>query len=141
LATGVGNTSRAASCALKRHAAISGRNADPSRTSSVPSPTRASPIISVLMRKRVRWYSRSHASIASHRSSSGDRFHRLHDAQITQNRPLALSNARRRPTGKHSMTSLRPRSAWQKRHEEYTGIQDEECGLRFRILMKEHDGR
>ena len=62
---------------------------------------------------------RSHSSIASHRSSSGVRFHRSHLRQTTQSRPFAASNARRRPTGKCSTASLWPRSLLQKRQVRY----------------------
>ena len=38
---------------------------------------------------------------------------------MTHSRPLAESNARRRPTGKCSMASFAPRCRWQKRQTEY----------------------
>ena len=63
--------------------------------------------------------SRSHSSIASHRSSSGVRIHRSHPRQTTHNRPFSLSNASRRPTGNRSITSLVPSGPEQNRQVEY----------------------
>src|SRR3954470_4982916 len=103
-----------------RHAANSGRSAGPTRTSSSPSERRASPMLSVETRSRVSRNRRSHSSIASHRSSSGERFHRSHFRQTTHNRPFAASNASRLPTGNDSTTSFVPRPALQKRHVAYT---------------------
>src|SRR4051812_30840517 len=103
-----------------RHAANSGRSAGPTRTSSSPSESRASPMLSVETRSRVSRKRRSHSSIASHRSSSGERFHRSHFRQTTHNRPFAASNASRLPTGNDSTTSFVPRPALQKRHVAYT---------------------
>jgi hypothetical protein len=47
---------------------------------------------------------RSHSSIASRRSYSGDRFQRRQRSQIAQSRPFSWSKAIRRPTGKLSTT-------------------------------------
>src|SRR3954468_15061360 len=90
------------------------------RTSSSPSLSRARPIWSVETRRRVARKGRSHSSIASHRSSSGDRFQRSHLRHTTQSRPFAASNANRLPTGNDSTTSFVPRLALQKRQVEYT---------------------
>src|SRR3954470_15458050 len=91
------------------------------RTSSNPSPILASPMLSVDTRSLVSRYERSHSSIASHRSSSGVRFHLSHLRHTTQSRPFAPSKASRRPTGKCSIASLAPRSDLQNRQVEYMG--------------------
>jgi len=62
----------------------------------------------VVQRTRVARKRRSHSSIASQRSSSGDRFHRPQAPHTTQRRPSAASNASRRPTGNGSMLSFAP---------------------------------
>src|SRR6266576_142870 len=103
-----------------RHAANSGRSAGPTRTSSRPSDARARPMLSVDTLRRVSRKRRSHVSIASHLSSSGERFHRSHFLHTTHNRPFAISNANLRPTGKDSITSFAPRRTLQKRQVEYT---------------------
>lgn len=102
-----------------RHAANSGRSGSPIRTNSSPSGCRASPMFSVDMRTRVPRKSSSHASIASHRSSSGVRFQRWQRRQTTQRRPLAASNASLRPTGNSSNTSFAPRVFLQNIHALY----------------------
>src|SRR5215208_4098118 len=89
------------------------------RTSSSPSASRAIPMLSVEARRRVSRKDRSHASIASHRSSSGVRFHCPQCTHTAHSRPFAASKARRRPKGKCSMTSFAPRLASQKRQAEY----------------------
>jgi hypothetical protein len=104
------------SCDPYRHAANSGRSGLPIRIRSMPRTLGASPMLSVDTRARVLRYSRSHSSIASHRSSSGDRFHRRQCGHTAQSLPLAASNASREPTGKCSTTSLLPSRPWQKRH-------------------------
>src|SRR6185312_14923791 len=58
-------------------------------------------------------------SIASHRSSSGERFQRSQCGQTTHSRPLAASNARRLPTGNVSSVSLAPSALLQKRQVAY----------------------
>ena len=62
---------------------------------------------------------RSHSSIASHLSSSAERFHRSQWVHRTHNRPSFESNASRRPTGKFSITSFVPSGRLQKRQVEY----------------------
>jgi len=74
--------------------------------------------LSVDMRSRVARNLRSQSSMASHRSSSGERFHRSQCVQTTQSRPRAGSNANRRPTGNASITGFVPSDAWQKMHVE-----------------------
>ena len=51
----------------------------------------------------------SDASIASQRSSIGERFHRSHFRHTTQSRPFSGSKASLRPTGNSSRTSFSPR--------------------------------
>jgi hypothetical protein len=63
---------------------------------------------------------RSHSSIASHRSSNGERFQRRQSVQTTQSRPRPASKASRRPTGNDSTSVFAPRCALQKRQVEYT---------------------
>ena len=66
---------------------------------------------------------RSHSSIASHRSSSGVRFQRLHFRQTTHSLPFSASKASRRPTGKCWITSLEPRERVQNMQVRYTAAQ------------------
>ena len=102
-----------------RHDANSGRSGDPMRMRSSPSLNFARPISPVDARWCVPRYSRSHCSIASHRSSSGVRFQRPHFAQTTHSLPFAPSNASRLPTGKCSTASFLPSDEWQKMQVEY----------------------
>ena len=87
--------------------------------SVVPSRTLASPTLSVDTRRRVSRYSFSACSMASHRSSSGERFQRSQLRHTTQRRPRAASNASRSPTGNASSASLAPRGLLQKRQVAY----------------------
>src|SRR6185503_20903944 len=103
-----------------RQAANSGRSGAPMRTSSVLSLSRARPISAVATRRRVSLYSVSACSIASHRSSSGERFQRSHFRHTTQRRPLEASNASRRPTGNDEKVELVPSGWLQKRQVAYT---------------------
>ena len=73
-------------------------------------------------RTRVPRKIRSQSSTASQRSSSGVRFQRSHFVQTTQRRPRAASKARRRPTGKVSMTWLAPSGFLQNMHVAYMGF-------------------
>src|ERR1041385_775990 len=96
------------------------------RTSSNPPRKRASPMLSVDMRRRVPRKSRSLSSIASHRSSSGVRFHRPQRVHTTHSLPFFVSNANRRPTGKVGRKWLAPRSEWQKRQVVYIDAEERE---------------
>src|SRR5689334_3453305 len=62
---------------------------------------------------------RSQSSIASQRSSMGERFHREQLPQMTHSRPFSGSKARRRPTGKSSTTSFVPSDSLQNRQVLY----------------------
>ena len=110
---------RVLKCRPYRHAANSGRSGAPMRISSRPSASRARPMLSVETRTYVARNARSDSSIASQRSSSGERFQRPQWWQTTHSRPFAESNARRLPIGKCSIVSFVPRSFAQKRHVEY----------------------
>src|SRR5687767_8281519 len=85
----------------------------------MPSGSLASPMLSVDARIRVPSNRRSHSSMASHRSSRGERFQRSQVRHTTQRRPFEESNASRRPTGKCSIASLAPSGEWQKRQVLY----------------------
>src|SRR5688500_936297 len=85
------------------------------RTNSSPSRSWASPILSVEYRRWVARNRRSQSSMASQRSSIGERFQRVQCTQMTHKRPFSASNARRRPTGKSSITSLVPSDSLQNR--------------------------
>src|SRR5688500_15928154 len=89
----------------------------------MPSGSLARPMLSVDARIRVPSNRRSHSSMASQRSSRGERFHRSQVRHTTHRRPFAESNASRRPTGKCAIASLAPRGAWQKRQLLYKGPQ------------------
>jgi len=54
---------------------------------------------------------RSHSSIASHRSSSGERFQRPHCVHTAQSRPFAASNASRRMRARGTLRIGGPRTA------------------------------
>ena len=110
---------RVPKCRPYRHAANSGRSGAPMRISSSPSGSRASPMLSVETRTVVPRKVRSHSSIASQRSSSGERFHREQWWHTTHSRPFAASNASRRRSGKCSTVSFAPRLSLQNRHVEY----------------------
>src|SRR6185503_8607699 len=94
------------------------------RTSVVPSRSLARPILSVDTRWRASRDSFSADSIASHRSSSGVRFHRSQLGHTTHSRPFAESNESRFPTGKVSKVSFLPSGLLQKRQVEYIGDRD-----------------
>jgi hypothetical protein len=100
-----------------RHAANSDSCDLPTRISSDPSLRRARPMLPVEYLRRAPRQERSQDSSASHRWSSGNRFHPLQRQQTTHSRPLAGSNAIFRPT-LTGASSLSPRSPWQNRHFE-----------------------
>lgn len=78
-------------------------------------------MFSVDVRREVSRKMRSQSSTASHRSSTGVRFHRSQLRHTTHRRPLDSSKARRRPTGKVSMTSFVPSDFSQNMQVVYIG--------------------
>ena len=76
-------------------------------------------MLSVENRRCVARKRRSQSSIASHRSSIGERFQRVQLAQMTHSRPFSGSNASRRPTGNSSITSFVPSDSLQNRQVVY----------------------
>ena len=110
---------RVPKCRPYRHAANSGRSGAPTRNKLEPvSQLRETDVVG--RDANVRAAKRPlDSSIASQRSSSGERFQRPQWWHTTHSRPFAESNARRRPTGKCSIVSFVPRSFAQNRHVEY----------------------
>src|SRR5438045_3388727 len=77
---------------------------------------------------------RSHWSIASQRSSSGERFHRAQRTHTTHSRPFFEANASRLPIGNDSMESFAPSGPLQKRQEANTRKLSTRCeGPRYQV--------